>query len=77
MHTMYPKEIANIERNRSEIYRVSLNEFKGKLLCDIRIWYLDADDNYQPGKKGVSVPVEKLDELIAALQSAKNESSNS
>ena len=49
--------------------RVSLEEFRGQLFADFRTWWRPAgEEGFKPTKKGVSIPVESLDELIAVLQ---------
>lgn len=68
---MYPIEIAEFERNSKEVYKITLNEFNGKVLMDIRVWYRNAENQYAPGKKGVSLPADKVDEVIGAFQKIK------
>jgi hypothetical protein len=63
--------VADIERNETEIIRVEKKEFKGKEYIDIRIFYLDSDNEYKPTKKGVTLKPEKIDEMIGVLQSLK------
>lgn len=57
-----------IEKNKTESIKLSLNEFKGKELLDIRVFYHDKkDDIYKPSKKGISIPVDKSEEFIEKL----------
>jgi len=44
---------------------ISVSEFRGKKLVDIREWYGD-DDNLKPGKKGISLSKEQFEKLIAS-----------
>ncbi len=67
--------IAEFEKNRTEKIKVSLSEFKGKKLVDIRIWYLNDDNEYAPSKKGVAISLELLPQLIEALQQTADKSS--
>lgn len=56
------------EKNSRENVKISLSEFKGKKLVDLRIWYFDkGEDTYKPSKKGLSVSLEKFAELKDAL----------
>ena len=68
--------IATIEKNRSEELRVALKEFKGRRYLDIRTFiepYADEGQGRVPTKKGVTLGLAKLPELIAALQQAEEE----
>ena len=68
--------IATIEKNRSEELRVALKEFKDRHYLDIRTYiepYADDGQGKVPTKKGVTVPLAKLPELITALQKAEEE----
>lgn len=59
------------EKNKREKVRVSLSEYKGKKLLDIRVWYLDENNQYSPGKKGISLGLEQLPFLEEAIAKAK------
>tara|TARA_R100001082_G_scaffold110965_1_gene92621 strand:+ start:274 stop:540 length:267 start_codon:yes stop_codon:yes gene_type:complete len=56
-----------IKKNRNESIVVSQTEYKGFDLVDIRTFFMDASDELMPTKKGITVRLEKVDELIAAL----------
>ena len=69
-------DIATIEKNRSEELRVALKEYKGRDYLDIRTFiepYADEGQGRVPTKKGITVPLDKLPELIAALQEAERQ----
>lgn len=61
------ENIIEFEKNSREVIRLSLSEYKAKKLIDIRIWYLDKDDEYKPSKKGLSLSIDKFDELKNAI----------
>ncbi len=66
------KLIATITKNKTEEVRIGIGKFKGHALVSLRVW----TDQYQgdervPTKKGISVRVQVLPELIAALQKAE------
>ena len=67
--------IATIEKNRMEEIRVGLSEYQGHDLVNLRIYanYDAEDSERKPTKKGVTLRVEKLPELIAALQETQRE----
>ena len=58
-----------IKKNRNESIVVSESEYKGFDLIDIRTFFADASDDsiLYPTKKGITIRLEKVDELIAAL----------
>ncbi len=69
-------DIATIEKNRSEELRIALKEFKGRHYLDVRTYcepYSDEGQGRVPTKKGVTVPLAKLPELIEALQKTEAE----
>lgn len=65
--------IATIRKNAREDLRVTLEEFRGHHLLNLRIWY-DADDGEQrPGKQGVAIRLDLLPHLRGALSEAEQE----
>jgi hypothetical protein len=55
---------------RGESVRIQLREFEGVALIDIRKHFTGADGKMLPTKKGLSVAVRRLPELIAGLRKA-------
>jgi hypothetical protein len=69
-----PIVVYEVQKNKRERVRVALDHFKGHDLIDVRVTVqMDHDGPYMPTGKGVSLKVEKLPELIAALQVAAAE----
>ena len=67
-------DIATIEKSKIDELRVALKEFKGHRYLDIRTYadpYADEGQGRVATKKGVTCPLPKLPELIAALQDAQ------
>lgn len=66
--------IAEFNKNSLEKVRIVLTEFKGKKLLDIRVYY-DASENeepdWRPTKKGISISLDLIDELLKGLEKAK------
>ena len=60
--------VYSFPKNSREEVRAQLSHFKGHRLADIRVWAVDDDDVDVPTKRGVSVRVEQLPELLAAVQ---------
>jgi len=43
---------------------ISISEFRGKKLVDVREWYGD-DDDLKPGKKGISLSKDQFEKLVS------------
>jgi len=65
------RHVATIPKNSREELRVSLTEFKGYNLASLRVWFQAEDGSMRPGKAGLVIRVERLPDLIAALQRAE------
>jgi hypothetical protein len=59
--------IAQFEKNATEVVRVSLTEYRGRKLVDMRVYYADDAGEYRPTKKGVSLSVDVYPDLKRAL----------
>lgn len=64
-------DIAIIPKNAREELRISLDEFNGHELLNLRIWFHTGDGEMRPTKKGVALKVALLPELLAALVEAE------
>jgi hypothetical protein len=56
-----------IAKNAREEIRVSVDDYRGIALANIRTWYRDGDE-FRPGKQGLALRLELLPELIEALR---------
>ncbi len=66
-----PTPLAVIPKNQKEEVRIALSSFKGRNLIDVRTYAVWGDDPApRPTRNGVSLSVDRLPDLIAALQSA-------
>lgn len=59
--------IAQFEKNATEVIRMSLPEYRGHKLVDIRVYYSDDEGQYRPTKKGVSLGVGLYTDFKRAL----------
>ena len=60
--------IASFEKNSLEEVRISLTEFKGKQLIDLRVYYQPENgEEKRPTKKGITISPEKFPELKKAI----------
>ncbi|GAH94714.1 unnamed protein product [marine sediment metagenome] len=58
-----------IEIKKNSFTRVMIEKcnYQGKDFIDIRQYFRDDEKNFKPSKKGVTIPLDKLDEFIKAL----------
>ena len=61
-----PKPLYAFAKNSRERVQASLTTFKSRLYVDVRV-YFQADDSWRPTKKGITIDVELLGELEAAV----------
>lgn len=68
-----PVEIAQFWKNRSRVesLHVSLSEYEGHVLINVRIYATGTDGIDRPTTKGVAMSVRKLPELAKALVKAE------
>ena len=59
--------IAQFEKNATEVVRISLTEYRGHKLIDLRVYYSDDEGQYRPTKKGVSLSVGLYTDFKQAL----------
>jgi hypothetical protein len=57
-----------LRKNAREEVRVSVDEFKGMQLLNIRVWFAGEDGEMRPGKQGVAVRVELAPDLAQAIR---------
>jgi hypothetical protein len=55
------------EKSRGETIKLYIDEYKGTKYLHIREWYVDKDQEEKPSKKGVAIPLEKIESLRDAL----------
>ncbi|MEF8753335.1 MAG: transcriptional coactivator p15/PC4 family protein [Accumulibacter sp.] len=61
--------VAEIPKNSREVYRIVRRDFKGYPLVDVRVWFDDATTGELRPGKGLSIKLESLPEIVAALSS--------
>ena len=62
------KVISQFNKNARETVQVTLNNFKGYDLLDIRVYVKDDAGNLVPTKKGISISTELIPMLKEALE---------
>lgn len=63
-------DLVTIPKNSLEEIRVSLSEFNGHQLFNIRVWYRADDGDMRPGKSGLAFKVDKLPDFADAVSLA-------
>lgn len=56
------------EKARGETINVYIGEYRGTKYLHIREWYVDKDQEEKPTKKGVAIPIDKIDALKDAIE---------
>ena len=64
--------IEQFEKNATEVVRVSLTEYRGRKLVDVRVYYADNEGQYRPTKKGVSLSVDVYPDFKRAMRALEN-----
>jgi hypothetical protein len=60
--------VAEFPKNRDQSIKARLYTFGGRRYGDVRIFAANADDADYPTRKGLSVAVDRLPELLEAVQ---------
>lgn len=64
--------LQTIEKNKTEQIRIDRKFLNGREFIDCRV-YKEDDGTWKPTKKGITIPSEKIDEVIEALLKASIE----
>jgi hypothetical protein len=57
----------DIEKNKNEIIRISIDEYKGEKLLNIRVFYKNKEGQWAPTKKGIAIRLEQFPSLKRVL----------
>ncbi len=70
---MSREEIGAIRKwDQSEV-RVATDTYKDRKVVDIRVWFRpDGGSEYIPSKKGVTIDLHKVEDLIDVLETIRN-----
>ena len=60
-------DLGTIRKNRREEIRFSVETYKGVEIVNARVWYLDADGEYRPGKQGLAFRLDLLGKARKAV----------
>jgi hypothetical protein len=59
--------VAQFEKNSKEEVRVSIDEFHGRKLINLRVFYRSEGGQWLPGKQGIALGVDLYRDLADAL----------
>ncbi len=59
--------VSEFKKNDSEKIRCEISDFKGKKYVNLRVMYLDDNDNWLYSPKGLTLPVDLMDDLKKAV----------
>jgi len=62
--------IKEIQKNTREVIRISVQEFKGTNVVDVRVFF-QINGDWVPTRKGISLTESVLDEVIEGLEDAR------
>jgi len=66
----FPIVIAEWQRNKREVIRVSLEEYQGRTIIDLRCWWYDDQRELNPGRSGLTLALKHLPTLASGLADA-------
>lgn len=64
--------ITIVRKSSREEYRFTRETYQGRTFAQVRVWYGVDGGEMKPGRAGISVKPDRLDEVIAALQVTRN-----
>ena len=67
------KVIHKFNKSSIEEVRITRTTWNGKEYVDIRNYYETEDGEWKPTKKGVTVTLDSVNDLIAGIEKLKNE----
>ena len=70
---MEPLTIAEWPRNARETIRISLSEYQGAPMIDVRVWFADGAGQAKSGRAGLTLSTAQLPRLAEALARAHAE----
>lgn len=64
------RTVASVRKNARQEIRIGLQEYEGRQIASLRIWFKAEDGTMRPGKDGLNFRVDLLPELHVALAEA-------
>lgn len=61
------RPVAQFEKNSKEEVRVSIDDFRGSKIINIRVYYRSPSGEWLPGKQGIALKVDRYRDLASAI----------
>ncbi|RIK74179.1 MAG: hypothetical protein DCC67_16910 [Planctomycetota bacterium] len=61
------ERIVSFEKNSKEEVRVSVDEFRGRKIINIRVYYRNDAGQWLPGKQGIALALDRYRDLADAV----------
>jgi transcriptional coactivator p15 (PC4) len=58
--------VASFEKNSREEVRISIDDFRGRKIINIRVYYRSESGTWSPGKQGLALSVDRYRDLAEA-----------
>jgi hypothetical protein len=65
--------IGEIKKNSRELIKILTGVYKGREVCDARIYYEAEPGKYLPTPRGLSFSIDLLPDILKALQTAEEQ----
>lgn len=62
--------IMSFSKNSLEEVRIAIQEYRRRQYLSLWIWFKNDEDNWQPSKRGLNLPLDLLPELKKAIDTA-------
>lgn len=59
--------VATFEKNSREEVRISVDEFRGRKIINMRVFYRSESGSWLPGKQGIAIGADRYRDLAEAL----------
>ena len=66
-NTAQTEPIVKFEKNSKEEVRVSVDDFRGRKIMNIRVYYRNEAGEWLPGKQGIALSVDRYRELADSV----------
>ncbi|MCJ2031252.1 PC4/YdbC family ssDNA-binding protein [Methylobacterium sp. J-043] len=64
------RTVASVRKNARQEIRIGLQEYEGRQIASLRVWFKAEDGTMRPGNDGLNFRVDPLPELHEALAEA-------
>ena len=57
-----------IPKNSQQVLRLAITDFKGSTFVDLRLFYLDVNDEWQPSRRGLTISPGLWNEFVSGVE---------